>query len=80
MNLEFGRLVLGLPLYILILYLVLSFFQQILASTKALDETKRYAVGILSDQELHMTPVVTFTGFYSISLTTTLFKQLCRYC
>jgi hypothetical protein len=33
-------------------------FFQVLTSTKALDDTKRYAVGILSDQELHMTPVV----------------------
>ena len=51
---------------VLIFFLVFS--QQILSSTKALDDTKRYAVGILSDQELHMTPVVTFTGFYFISL------------
>ncbi len=36
----------------------LFFLKKVLMSTKALDNTKRYAVGILSDQELHITPVV----------------------
>lgn len=31
--------------------------RQILTSSKALDNSNRYAVGILSDQELHITPV-----------------------